>query len=815
MGNPIKKEGQTDQAVLAGEKIEKEPPPQLPQEGKPLLGPEEKPSLSSLPETSSSTVTHKPPFTPDDLLEKIKRDAQLLKVSEKEPPTTSIEGESTTKKVVTEPHPTMVTEGESVAVVEKSSSSPPDKGPVPNESPAAEAGYLAPTKDFKLAPAGSEKESITIIAEEERPATGELTGAVGIEGPPERITTERGQSTAPPVTEEKVTPSAASTEKPPVTGVSEKHPPATPEEKLSPAVQGEKPTPAAPAKDLRQSPEIAEKESPPVIAVEEKLPIKEDQPAPEAGKPHERPTTIGEQPHIVVENKESPVVEEKDSLTVVVEKEALSPSLEEGLLPAVAGMETPLAPAGEGVEPPIAKLEELTTPSELVEEMGKEIREIVPTWEIWRTDPAGDILIAVAIVLMAAKVGGEIAGLLRLPKVVGKLIVGMILGNIYFLTGWEFFNFIRVMPFIKHLSYFGALTLLFSVGLQTDIRAMGRVGASTVLVALGAIIGPAGLGFLVGHFLLPDVPIGSKLVLSIILCCTSVGLITATLIELKAMNTLEGRIIIGSSVLADIIVYLAFGVVSGFLVRGTLPLLGVMISIGIVLAFLATILIVVLKFGERIGDFTTRRIPEGLKLPILAVVCLLLAFLATAIGLHAVIGAFAAGLLFRNLRLRDSEGREYSVDWLLGPAYMLLVPILFLRVGALVRWESFLDREAVFVGIAIVTAAVLGKMLAAVCPIEKGVNRLAVGLGVAPKLENTIVLAGISKELGLLDDMMFSSVVMAIIVSSTVCISLFKVTMSRTLSKRERLIPEEGVPAFHRGQRKKETYMTLKRLGLR
>ncbi|MEK7242370.1 MAG: hypothetical protein AAB048_06320 [Planctomycetota bacterium] len=154
------------------------------------------------------------------------------------------------------------------------------------------------------------------------------------------------------------------------------------------------------------------------------------------------------------------------------------------------------------------------------------------------------------------------------------------------------------------------------------------------------------------------------------------------------------------------------------------------------------------------------------------------------------------------------------MDWLLGPAYMLLVPILFLRVGALVRWESFLDREAVFVGIAIVAAAVLGKMFAAVCPIEKGVNRLAVGLGVAPKLENTLVLAGVSKELGLLDDVMFSSVVMAIIVSSTVCISLFKVTMSRTLSKRERLIPE-GVPAFHRGQRKKETYMMLKRPGLR
>ena len=125
--------------------------------------------------------------------------------------------------------------------------------------------------------------------------------------------------------------------------------------------------------------------------------------------------------------------------------------------------------------------------------------------------------------------------------------MGMILGNVFTLTGWDFFDFLRTMPFVKMISYFGMLILLFTAGLNTDLRALLRVGTSSFLVCLGGIIAPAGLALIVGHFLLPDTSSGTKLLLAIILCNTGTGLLVAVLKELKAMNTLEGRVITGAA----------------------------------------------------------------------------------------------------------------------------------------------------------------------------------------------------------------------------------------------------------------------------
>ena len=151
-----------------------------------------------------------------------------------------------------------------------------------------------------------------------------------------------------------------------------------------------------------------------------------------------------------------------------------------------------------------------------------------------------------------------------------------------------------------------------------------------------------------------------------------------------------------------------------------------------------------------------------------------------SVGLHTVIGAFIAGLFLRNVKLRDSDdgdGEHRTVESFIRPFYMLLVPILFVRVGAQVELESFLNLNAVLLGIAITGAAVIGKMFCSVCPIEKGINRLAIGIGMATKMEGTLILTGIAGDLGLLNDVVFSSVIMAIVLTSTICPSLLRLSL--------------------------------------
>ncbi|MBE7446916.1 MAG: cation:proton antiporter [Planctomycetia bacterium] len=413
-------------------------------------------------------------------------------------------------------------------------------------------------------------------------------------------------------------------------------------------------------------------------------------------------------------------------------------------------------------------------------ETGKEAEDSKPTWEIWHKDPTHGVILAVVITLIAAKIAEWLARMLRLPAVVGNLIIGMLLGNVFIFTGWDFFHFLRTMPFLKMASYFGTLLLLFTAGLNTDLRALLRVGASSFLVCLGGIIAPAGLGLMVGHFLIPDTLIGTKLLLAIILCNSSTGLLLAVLSESKAINTLEGRVIAGATILTDIVVILTFGVVSGFVLKGGVSLVGMSVSFGIATTFLIISLIAILRYGEKFGNFLTRRLTEGLNIPIVVILFLLLAFMFGSLGLHTVIGAFVAGLFLRNVKLRNSDDGEHrNVESFVRPFYMLLVPILFVRVGAQVELESFFNLNAVLFGLAITGAAVIGKMFCGVCPIEKGINRLAIGIGMATRMEGTLILAGIGRDMGILNDVIFSSVIMAIVLTSTICPSLLRLLLKK------------------------------------
>ena len=393
-----------------------------------------------------------------------------------------------------------------------------------------------------------------------------------------------------------------------------------------------------------------------------------------------------------------------------------------------------------------------------------------PVWDILHKDPTHGVILAVAIILIAAKIGELLARSAKLPSVVGNLLAGVVLGNIYIFTGGDFFDFLKTMPFLKMISYFGTLILLFTAGLHTDIRMLLRVGVSSFLVCMGGIIVPAGLGLVVGHFFLPDATNGTKMLIAIVLCSTGMGLLTAVLGELKSLHTLEGRILIGAGVLTEIVVILSFGLVSGFVVQEGSSLLHILVSVGIAISFMVIALIITLKYSEKFGNFLTKRATTSLNIPIVVVLFLLLAFMTGTIGLHTVIGAFVAGLFLRNVKLRDAEDEEYrTVESFIRPFYKIMVPILFVKAGAQVDLLSFLHLDAALIGLAITGAAIAGKMFCSVCPIERGVNRLAIGIGMATKMEGTLILAGIGRDMGIFNSAVFSSAIMVIVFTSIIC----------------------------------------------
>ncbi|MCP4366012.1 MAG: cation:proton antiporter [Planctomycetes bacterium] len=399
---------------------------------------------------------------------------------------------------------------------------------------------------------------------------------------------------------------------------------------------------------------------------------------------------------------------------------------------------------------------------------------------LWHTDPADSVLLAIVIVVVAAKAGEEAARRLGCSQVVGELVMGIILGNIYLFSGLEFFNFVHKMPFLKILSEIGAIVLLLEVGIHTDLRAMLKVGLSVVLVTLGGILMPAGLGCLVVYLLLPDASLYVYLFLIAILCTSSVVMKPKMFYELGKLQTVEARITIAAAMINEVAALLFLAAISSIAITGQFSPAGTAATAAIAVAFLGALGAVSLFYGERFGDFVSRKFPEGIKIFIVVVVCIGLAYLSEAIGLATIVGAFSAGLFLRHIRVKSLLGKDRSMEELVRPAYLVLVPIFFVLVGAQVRLDSFMDVDAVLLGLSITGAAILGKLFCSVCVVERGVNRLAIGVAMIPRLEVALIIASVGYALGVLDEILFSAVIIMVAITALMSPPLLKLVLSRS-----------------------------------
>lgn len=378
----------------------------------------------------------------------------------------------------------------------------------------------------------------------------------------------------------------------------------------------------------------------------------------------------------------------------------------------------------------------------------------------------GSIFLGLVVILVVAKLGEVWARRLGLPQVLGELSMGMLLGNLYLFSGWQFFNFIGETSFLRVLGDLGAMTLLLTVGLHTDLRSILQVGPSAFLVAMVGIIAPAGLGLLVCQVLIPEASTYARLFLVAALCVNSVGIAIRVFKELNKLDTPEARIVIAATLLDAILIFLVVGMLSGIVQGGQFRAADILITGGLASLFLLFVGVASLGYGKEIGDYATKEFPESLKVFTVAVVCLFLAYLAGAIGMTAIVGALGAGLLMRDIRARDSNGNERSMEELIRPAYWTLVPIFFVLLGTQVRLESFLDKEAVLLGLVFTVVAVLGKLVAGMGVRERGVNRLWVGVGMVPRAEMALIVVGLGMSAKVFDHLSSSAIMVMIVITS-------------------------------------------------
>ncbi len=403
-------------------------------------------------------------------------------------------------------------------------------------------------------------------------------------------------------------------------------------------------------------------------------------------------------------------------------------------------------------------------------------------------EPVIPVILALAIILVGAKLGGHLAGALGQPPVLGELLVGVLLGNLG-LAGLTSFEFIRDNSIIDVLAGIGVLILLFEVGLESTVGDMMKVGVSSLLVAVLGVVIPFALGWGVGALLLPDHSVYVHAFLGATLTATSVGITARVLKDLGRSTSAEAKIILGAAVIDDVLGLVILAVVSGVIAAVGSGQAFTIVQAGIILGkavlFLFGALAIGMALSPRLFRYASRLQGGGALIATALAFCFAVSYLAALVGLAPIVGAYAAGLVLEKAHGNDFVGRgERKLEELIAPISSFLVPVFFVLMGMRVRLEAFGQPGVLGLAALLTFAAIVGKQACSLGAVGRGLDRLTIGLGMIPRGEVGLIFANVGLGLTIagervVDEAIFSAVVIMVIVTTLVTPPALKWSLSR------------------------------------
>jgi Kef-type K+ transport system membrane component KefB len=446
------------------------------------------------------------------------------------------------------------------------------------------------------------------------------------------------------------------------------------------------------------------------------------------------------------------------------------------------------------------------------------------------SDPIAPVILGVTGILFVALIGRFSARTLGFPSVIGELLMGILVGNIayYFqfdlvtvlregpaifetvnnmLNGQELelaclnavgvegtwkvldilrgphgFELLQVAYAADVFSRYGIIFLLFLVGLDTSIDEMRKVGPNSGRVAIVGVVLPFLLGLLASVLLIENVDFHTSLFLGATLAATSVGITAMVLQEMKMEHTETARIILGAAVFDDVLGLLMLAIVSGIVVTGSIDL-----ASAAVIILMATLFLVAAVY---LGPFFIRLIVRlfrrldliEAKMFVSYLFVMVLAWMANLSGLATIIGAFTAGLILHDAYFESWDNDRkcpICIKDLIMPLEVILVPIFFVLMGLQVKLETFLQPDVMVLAAGLFVAATVGKVVSGFAATGAN-NRWAIGIGMMPRGEVGLIFVAIGKSLGVVNDALFSAVVLMVILTSLLAPPLLKYSLKRS-----------------------------------
>jgi len=369
-----------------------------------------------------------------------------------------------------------------------------------------------------------------------------------------------------------------------------------------------------------------------------------------------------------------------------------------------------------------------------------------------------------AIILTAAKLMGLLARKCKIPQVVGEILAGLLIGP-------SVLGIVEQTEFLSYMAEIGVVLIMFSAGLETNLRDMIKTGPFACAVALCGVFVPLLFGTLLymcfyGFGAVGTLHFYKAVFIGVILTATSVGITVKALSELGKLKSPLGTAIVSAAIIDDIIGIVVLTIVVGL--GGNTNNSADAISAVLIKTLLFFVFAVVVglvfyrlfKWLDKGRHVHTQRIPIfGLAL------CMALAYCAEKFfGVADVTGAYLAGIILCNIRDAEYIDRKMSVS-----SYMVFGPVFFAGIGLKTAIDGMTLMMLLF-SICFVIVALLAKIigcgLVSKCCGYSKTDSLIVGIGMMTRGEVALIVAQKGLSVGLLDPLYFTPVIILIIVSS-------------------------------------------------
>lgn len=402
------------------------------------------------------------------------------------------------------------------------------------------------------------------------------------------------------------------------------------------------------------------------------------------------------------------------------------------------------------------------------------------------------VLLSLVVIYLASKIGGELSRIVDLPPVLGELLGGVIIGaSVLHLVvfpesgeGATTSNIMAILQLINDvtpesltsifasqseiismLAELGVIILLFEIGLESDLKELTKVGYQATIVAVIGVAAPfvAGTAGLIWFFHAPVIP---AIFAGAALTATSIGITSKVLSELGQLKSREGQIIVGAAVIDDILGIIVLAVVASLAKTGEVDVFNVIYLIVSATAFLVGSILLGKYFNSSFVAIANKLQTRGNLIIPAFIFAFFMAFLANAIHLEAILGAFAAGLVL------DETDKRKELDEQVKPIADILVPVFFVTVGAKVDLGVLNplvpeNRAGLVIATFLIVVAIIGKIITGWAVFgQDGINRLAIGVGMIPRGEVGLVFAGIGAASGTLDKPLEAAIITMVILTT-------------------------------------------------